>query len=224
MHFDGRVVTERLKVTEPRGFLVGGLCEGEVLALRSHRIDQRCHLEDHLGAVLACGLHGNPSENFRNIAALDRRIHPGVGARCVCARDSQNHKAVLQVDLEICRFHILVANVQEGRVAGGRDGASDKHPASHHVLREAHVDLVLGGAVETECPAACRVGNLLHKLLVRGLLLLWGGFLLGHSLGLLLFLLLFLKHGRSRVCGRNQQRGGDQSEDNTPFCHDSISV
>ena len=31
--------------------------------------------------------------------------------------------------------------------------------------------------------------------------------------------LLFLKHGGSHVCGWDQQRGGDQSQDNTPFCH-----
>ena len=218
MHFHGSVVIERLEIAEPGGFLVSRLREGEILSLRSDRIDERSHLEDHLRAVLARRLHGDPSQDLRNIVALDGGLHPGIGTRGVRARNSQHHKAVLEVNLEICRLHVLIPDVQIGRIACGGDRAAHKHPTSHHIPWKAHIDLVLGRAVEVERAAAGRIGDLLHQLLVRGLLLLRSRFLSRCSLRLSLFL-LFLKHGRCHVCGWDQQRGGDQSQDNTPFCH-----
>ena len=218
MHFHGSVVTECLEIAEPGGFLVSRLSEGEVLSLWSDRIDEWSHLEDHLRAVLARCLHGDPSQDLRNIVALDGGLHPGIGTRGVRTRNSQHHKAVLEVNLEICRLHVLIPDVQIGRIACGGDRAAHKHPTSHHIPWKAHIDLVLGRAVKIERLSAGRIGNLLHQLLVRGLLLLRSRFLSRCSLRLSLFL-LFLKHGRCRVCGRDQQCGGDQSQDNTPFCH-----
>ena len=150
MHLHGSVVTECLEIAEPGGFLVSRLREGEILSLRSDRIDERSHLEDHLRTVLARGLHGDPSQDLRNIAALKGSPHPWIGTRSVRTRNSQHHKAVLEVNLEICRFHVLIPDVQIGRIARGGDRAAHKHPASHHIPWKAHIDLVLGRAVEVK--------------------------------------------------------------------------
>ncbi len=221
MHHHGSVVAERLEVAEPGRFLVRGLGQGKILALGGHRIDERSDIEDHLRAVLARRLHGDPPQDLGNIVALKGGPHPGIGTCRVCSRDRQHHETVLEVHLKICRLGVLVAHVQVGRIACRGDRASQKHPAPHHVPWKAHVDLVLGRTVEAEGLSARRIGDLLHQLLVRGLLLLRRRFRCRGSLCLSL-LLLFLKRKRCRVCGRNQQRGGDQSEDNAPFCHSCI--